>query len=56
VQGSGPNGTPALESLIDILTGRLKGQGAPAHQAWLPPLREPASLGHLLGPLVTTAD
>jgi S-DNA-T family DNA segregation ATPase FtsK/SpoIIIE len=36
-----------------VLVGRLTGAGVPAHQVWLPPLRQPAGLDELLGPLVT---
>ena len=39
------------ESLLDILVDRLSGQGTPAHQVWLPPLDESASIGELAGPL-----
>ncbi|GFJ95371.1 hypothetical protein Prum_090130 [Phytohabitans rumicis] len=42
------------ESLLDILVDRLAGQGAPAHQVWLPPLAESPTLDQLLGGL--TAD
>jgi S-DNA-T family DNA segregation ATPase FtsK/SpoIIIE len=41
------------ESLLDILVGRLQGRGAPAHQVWLPPLKEPPTLDQVLPPLVT---
>ena len=40
------------ESLLDILVERLNGRGTPAHQVWLPPLAESASLGDVLGELV----
>jgi S-DNA-T family DNA segregation ATPase FtsK/SpoIIIE len=43
---AGPQG----ESVLDILVGRLTGQGVPAHQVWLPPLSTPPSLDDLLGP------
>ncbi|MFU8873877.1 type VII secretion protein EccCa [Micromonospora sp. SL4-19] len=39
----------AAESLLDLLVGRLAGQGPPAHQVWLPPLDEAPSLDELLG-------
>ncbi|MEV7625686.1 type VII secretion protein EccCa [Actinoplanes sp. NPDC089786] len=32
------------DSLLDILVGRLAGQGTPAHQVWLPPLSAPPTL------------
>ncbi|PWU50469.1 type VII secretion protein EccC [Micromonospora sp. S4605] len=38
------------ESLLDLLVGRLAGQGPPAHQVWLPPLGRPPALDELLGP------
>ncbi|TQS43812.1 type VII secretion protein EccCa [Cryptosporangium phraense] len=39
------------ESLLDIMVERLQGRGTPAHQVWLPPLKEPATLDQLLPPL-----
>ncbi|MEV0805644.1 type VII secretion protein EccCa [Micromonospora sp. NPDC050200] len=49
--------TPALpaaeeetENLLDVLVGRLAGQGPPAHQVWLPPLDRAPTLDELLGP------
>ncbi|MCM3926253.1 type VII secretion protein EccCa, partial [Frankia sp. AiPs1] len=42
---------PAGETLLDILTERMRGHGAPAHQVWLPPLVEPVTLDALLPPL-----
>jgi S-DNA-T family DNA segregation ATPase FtsK/SpoIIIE len=36
------------DSLLDILVGRLAGQGTPAHQVWLPPLDVPPALDALL--------
>jgi S-DNA-T family DNA segregation ATPase FtsK/SpoIIIE len=38
-------------SMLDVIAGRLEGQGRPAHQVWLPPLGEPPSLDELLPPL-----
>ncbi|MFR9775857.1 type VII secretion protein EccCa [Micromonospora sp. MS34] len=50
-------------AMLDVLIDRLKGQGHPAHQVWLPPLADPPGLGELLPPLkvhptygLTTAD
>jgi DNA segregation ATPase FtsK/SpoIIIE, S-DNA-T family len=40
------------ETVLDILVRRLEGQGKPAHQVWLPPLREPPTLSQLLPPLM----
>jgi S-DNA-T family DNA segregation ATPase FtsK/SpoIIIE len=39
------------ESLLDILVGRLAGQGVPAHQVWLPPLTTASSVDELVGPM-----
>jgi S-DNA-T family DNA segregation ATPase FtsK/SpoIIIE len=39
------------DSLLDILVDRLTGRGAPAHQIWLPPLRESPTLDQLIGPV-----
>jgi S-DNA-T family DNA segregation ATPase FtsK/SpoIIIE len=44
------------ETVLDILVDRLAGRGAPAHQVWLPPLREPPTLDQLLPPLVATPE
>ncbi|MEU2613301.1 type VII secretion protein EccCa [Micromonospora sp. NPDC007271] len=41
----------ATESLLDLLVGRLAGQGPPAHQVWLPPLDSSPALDELLGPV-----
>ncbi|MFC3503984.1 type VII secretion protein EccCa [Micromonospora krabiensis] len=35
-------------AMLDVLIDRLKSQGRPAHQVWLPPLAEPPGLGELL--------
>ncbi|BCL14406.1 type VII secretion protein EccCa [Micromonospora sagamiensis] len=39
------------ESLLDVLVGRITGQGPPAHQVWLPPLDASPALDDLLGPV-----
>ncbi|MGC4804141.1 type VII secretion protein EccCa [Micromonospora sp. DT233] len=44
-----PEETPAAQSLLDVLVGRLAGQGPPAHQVWLPPLDASPTLDELLG-------
>jgi S-DNA-T family DNA segregation ATPase FtsK/SpoIIIE len=44
------------ESLLDILADRMRGRGTPAHQVWLPPLKEPPTLDELLPPLGLTGD
>ncbi|MGH3980987.1 MAG: type VII secretion protein EccCa [Pseudonocardiaceae bacterium] len=43
-------------SILDIIVDRVKGQGPPAHEVWLPPLNDPPSLDQLLPPLSTTED
>ncbi|WP_030913738.1 type VII secretion protein EccC [Streptosporangium amethystogenes] len=45
-----------LSSLLDIVVGRLNGQGPPAHRIWLPPLSAPPTVGHLLPPLSITPE
>jgi S-DNA-T family DNA segregation ATPase FtsK/SpoIIIE len=54
---------PAAPTLMEVIVGRLAGQGMPAHRVWLPPLDEPPNVDDLLGGLatiegrgVTTAD
>ncbi|GIG58515.1 type VII secretion protein EccC [Longispora fulva] len=39
-------------SMLDVIVDRLRGQGPPAHQVWLPPLSEPPTIAELLPPLV----
>ncbi|MEV4535462.1 type VII secretion protein EccCa [Asanoa sp. NPDC049518] len=52
---SGPE--PARQvTMLDVVTGRLRGQGPPAHQVWLPPLDLPASLDALLPQLQRDPD
>jgi S-DNA-T family DNA segregation ATPase FtsK/SpoIIIE len=48
-----PEEEPGAESLLDVLVGRLAGQGPPAHQVWLPPLDAAPTLDELLGPAGT---
>ncbi len=43
-------------SVLDVVVERLRGQGPPAHEVWLPPLAEPAALDALLPPLTETSD
>jgi S-DNA-T family DNA segregation ATPase FtsK/SpoIIIE len=38
-------------SMLDVIVDKLRGQGPPAHQVWLPPLAEPPGLTELLGDL-----
>ncbi|MBA3488226.1 MAG: type VII secretion protein EccCa, partial [Longispora sp.] len=35
-------------TVLDVIVERLRGQGIPAHQVWLPPLAEPPSIAELL--------
>ncbi|NUT97896.1 MAG: type VII secretion protein EccCa [Saccharothrix sp.] len=44
------------ETLLDILVDRLAGRGTPAHQVWLPPLKESPTLDALLPPLTVDPD
>jgi S-DNA-T family DNA segregation ATPase FtsK/SpoIIIE len=53
---AGPAAIPAAaagESIMDAIVSRLIGKGPAAHQIWLPPLGEPATLDELLPPLGT---
>ncbi|WP_414935914.1 type VII secretion protein EccCa [Amycolatopsis sp. cmx-11-51] len=43
-------------SELDVVVSRLIGQGPPAHEVWLPPLKEPNSLDTLLPNLNPTDD
>ena len=47
---------PTEPSELDVIVGRLVGQGPPAHEVWLPPLDTPNSLDTLLPPLQPTED
>jgi ESX secretion system protein EccC len=47
---------PTEPSELDVMVGRLVGQGPPAHEVWLPPLDTPNSLDTLLPPLQPTED
>jgi S-DNA-T family DNA segregation ATPase FtsK/SpoIIIE len=38
----------ATETLLQVVVGRLRDAGPPAHPVWLPPLAEPATLDELL--------
>jgi S-DNA-T family DNA segregation ATPase FtsK/SpoIIIE len=46
----------AMQTMMDIMVERLKGQGRPARQVWLPPLDEPPSLDQLMPPLSETSQ
>jgi S-DNA-T family DNA segregation ATPase FtsK/SpoIIIE len=43
-------------SVLDVVVAKLRGQGPPAHEVWLPPLDAPPSLDQLLPPLAVTED
>lgn len=47
---------PTEPSELDVICGRLIGQGPPAHEVWLPPLDTPNSMDTLLPPLQPTED
>jgi S-DNA-T family DNA segregation ATPase FtsK/SpoIIIE len=49
-------GTVSEPTVLDIVVARVRGQGPPAHEVWLPPLSEPPSLDQLLPPLSVTED
>ncbi len=52
-----PESEEAVEpSELDVIVSRLVGQGPPAHEVWLPPLKEPNSLDTLLPNLNPTED
>lgn len=46
---------PGSATLLKVVADRLRGQGPPAHQVWLPPLVEPPTLDQMLPPLVPHA-
>ncbi|WP_086671887.1 type VII secretion protein EccCa [Amycolatopsis pretoriensis] len=47
-----PEPNDSTLTMLDVLIERLRDVGPRAHQVWLPPLREPATLDQLLPPLV----
>ncbi|MGH3324457.1 MAG: type VII secretion protein EccCb, partial [Streptomyces sp.] len=47
---------PFADSLLDVLVHRIAGQGPPAHQVWLPPLDDPATLDQLLPELTSSPE
>jgi len=49
--GGDAHGRPGPARVLDVVVDRLRGQGRPAHQVWLPPLQEPPTLDQLLPPL-----
>src|SRR5690606_32207295 len=57
VEQQQPESEEAVEpSELDVIVSRLVGQGPPAHEVWLPPLKEPNSLDTLLPNLNPTED
>ncbi len=44
------------DTVLDVIVGRLEGQGPSAHQVWLPPLDEPFSLDQVLPALAISAE
>ncbi len=42
------HGSGTGQTLLDVAVSRLTGSGVPAHEVWLPPLKEPPSLDLLL--------
>ena len=44
------------DTVLDVIVGRLEGQGPPAHQVWLPPLDEAPPLDQLLPQLTATPE
>ncbi|MFD6858396.1 type VII secretion protein EccCa [Rhodococcus sp. NPDC060090] len=43
-------------SVLDVVVSRVRGHGTPAHEVWLPPLDESASLDMLLSHSLLTGD
>ncbi|MFE7542681.1 type VII secretion protein EccCa [Streptomyces platensis] len=44
------------DTVLDVIVGRLEGQGPAAHQVWLPPLDKAPALDQLLHALATTPE
>ena len=56
-QAPGTAESPGRErTLLDTVVDRVRGQGPPAHEVWLPPLDSSPTLDQLLGELVATGD
>jgi S-DNA-T family DNA segregation ATPase FtsK/SpoIIIE len=47
---------PFTDTVLDALVRRIAGQGPPAHQIWLPPLADSATLDQLLPELAHTPE
>lgn len=51
------SGDDALaDTVLDVIVGRLEGQGVPAHQVWLPPLDRAPALDQLLPAAAPSAE
>ncbi len=50
-ESGGGDGLGKEKSVLDVVVDRLRGQGPPAHEVWLPPLQESPTLDQLLPPL-----
>ncbi|MFE4264735.1 type VII secretion protein EccCa [Streptomyces sp. NPDC056883] len=44
------------DTVLDVIVGRLEGQGVPAHQVWLPPLDQAPPLDQLLPALAPSPE
>ncbi|MFD6887016.1 type VII secretion protein EccCa [Streptomyces sp. NPDC059957] len=44
------------DTVLDVIVGRLEGQGVPAHQVWLPPLDQAPPLDQLLPALAPSTE
>ncbi|GAB2924477.1 type VII secretion protein EccC [Rhodococcus aerolatus] len=51
-----PTGRGQEQTLLDVVVSRVRGQGPPAHEVWLPPLDAPPTTDQLLPPLSPTPD
>lgn len=55
-EGAGRDAPSSGPSVLDVVVERLRGQGPPAHEVWLPPLADPVPLDALLPPLTATPE
>ncbi|MGW6707836.1 type VII secretion protein EccCa [Streptomyces sp. NPDC054956] len=53
---SGQGDDALADTVLDVIVGRLEGQGVPAHQVWLPPLDQAPPLDQLLPALAPSAE
>jgi DNA segregation ATPase FtsK/SpoIIIE, S-DNA-T family len=55
---AGPDRTHSAlaDTVLDVIVRRLEGQGAPAHEVWLPPLSEAPTLDQLLPALAVSPE